>query len=97
MSRTPLLSSSIGRRVRRLWRQYGIFWLGAIAVGLTAVFYARLIDFGYNAFLHLQNEHRWLTLFLTPAVAALRRRRSSSSAAASSAIASLTPSAKPTP
>ncbi|MEX3976094.1 chloride channel protein [Paraburkholderia caribensis] len=71
MSRTPLLSSSIGRRVRRLWRQYGIFWLGAIAVGLTAVFYARLIDFGYNAFLHLQNEHRWLTLFLTPAVAAL--------------------------
>ena len=71
MSRTLLLSSSIGRRVRRLWRQYGIFWLGAIAVGLTAVFYARLIDFGYNAFLHLQNEHRWLTLFLTPAVAAL--------------------------
>ncbi|MEI6000537.1 chloride channel protein [Paraburkholderia bengalensis] len=70
MSRTPLLSSSIGRRVRRLWRQYGIFWLGAIAVGLVAVFYARLIDFGYNAFLELQNRHRWLTLLLTPAVAA---------------------------
>jgi H+/Cl- antiporter ClcA len=71
MARTPLLSSNIGRRVRRLWRQYGIFWLGAIAVGLTAVFYARLIDVGHNAFLELQTRHRWLTLLLTPAVAAL--------------------------
>ncbi|MEX3933087.1 chloride channel protein [Paraburkholderia phymatum] len=70
MSRTPMLSSSIGRRIRRLWRQYGIFWLGAIAVGLTAVFYARLIDLGYNAFLGLQKEHWWLPLALTPAVAA---------------------------
>ncbi|SIT48480.1 Chloride channel core [Paraburkholderia piptadeniae] len=65
-----MLSSSIGRRVRRLWRQYGIFWLGAIAVGLTAVFYARLIDLGYNAFLGLQKQHWWLPLALTPAVAA---------------------------
>ncbi|WP_090867791.1 chloride channel protein [Paraburkholderia diazotrophica] len=70
MSRTPMLSSSIGRRVRRLWRQYGIFWLGAIAVGLTAVFYARLIDLGYNAFLGLQKQHWWLPLVLTPAVGA---------------------------
>jgi H+/Cl- antiporter ClcA len=70
MSRTPLLSSTIGRRLRRLWRQYGIFWLGAIAVGLTAVLYARLIDLGYNTFLDLQKQHRWLTLLLTPAVAA---------------------------
>ncbi|MEM5382292.1 chloride channel protein [Paraburkholderia phymatum] len=70
MSRTPMLSSSIGRRVRRLWRQYGIFWLGAIAVGLTAVFYARLIDLGYNAFLDLQKQHWWLPLVLTPAVGA---------------------------
>ncbi|SEJ61960.1 H+/Cl-antiporter ClcA [Paraburkholderia diazotrophica] len=65
-----MLSSSIGRRVRRLWRQYGIFWLGAIAVGLTAVFYARLIDLGYNAFLGLQKQHWWLPLVLTPAVGA---------------------------
>lgn len=71
MSRTPLLSSSIGRRLRRLWRQYGIFWLGAIAVGLIAVYYARLIDVGYNAFLRLQKDHIWLTLLLTPAVAAV--------------------------
>jgi H+/Cl- antiporter ClcA len=65
-----MLSSSIGRRIRRLWRQYGIFWLGAIAVGLTAVFYARLIDLGYNAFLGLQKQHWWLPLVLTPAVGA---------------------------
>src|ERR1700760_4138676 len=63
-------SSNIVRRTKRLWRQYGIFWLGAIAVGLTAVLYARLIDFGYNTFLDLQKHHRWLTLLLTPAVAA---------------------------
>jgi uncharacterized protein involved in exopolysaccharide biosynthesis len=42
MSRAFLpLSSSIVRRARRLWRQYGVFWLGAIAVGLVAVLYAR--------------------------------------------------------
>jgi uncharacterized protein involved in exopolysaccharide biosynthesis len=45
----PPLSASVARRTRRLWRQYGVFWLGAIAVGLVAVLYARLIDFGYNA------------------------------------------------
>jgi H+/Cl- antiporter ClcA len=53
-----------------LWRQYGIFWLGATAVGLTAVFYARLIDYGYNTFLEFQTHHRWLALLLTPAVGA---------------------------
>ena len=29
------------RRARSLWRRYGIFWLGAIAVGLVAVLYAQ--------------------------------------------------------
>jgi H+/Cl- antiporter ClcA len=72
MSRTlPFLSNNLGRRARRLWRQYGIFWLGAIAVGLTAVFYARLIDWGYGTFRHLQQQHTWLPLLLTPAVTAL--------------------------
>ncbi|WP_240655478.1 chloride channel protein [Paraburkholderia phosphatilytica] len=58
------------RRARRLWRQYGVFWLGAIAVGLIAVLYARLIDWGYNTFRELQQQHVWLPLILTPAVAA---------------------------
>ena len=64
-------SSSIVRRARRLWRQYGIFWLGAIAVGLVAVLYARLIDWGYGEFRTMQHQHVWAPLIVTPAVAAL--------------------------
>ncbi|OAJ51469.1 chloride channel protein [Paraburkholderia ginsengiterrae] len=67
----PLRSPPIVRRARRLWRQYGIFWLGAVAVGLVAVMYARLIDLGYSEFRSLQQEHVWAPLILTPAVAAL--------------------------
>jgi H+/Cl- antiporter ClcA len=59
------------RRAKRLWRQYGIFWLGAIAVGLTAVLYARLIDWGYDAFRSVQHRYVWAPLLITPAVAAL--------------------------
>jgi H+/Cl- antiporter ClcA len=71
MLRTSIpLSSNIVRNTKRLWRQYGIFWLGAIAVGLAAVYYARLIDWGYNTFLEQQHERPWLPLFVTPALAA---------------------------
>jgi len=71
MSRAPLpLTSNIARRARRLWRQYGIFWLGAIAVGLVAVLYARLIDWGYDAFRTMRHHHVWLPLVLTPAIGA---------------------------
>ena len=59
------------RRAKRLWRQYGIFWLGAIAVGLVAVLYARLIDWGYDAFRGVQHRYAWAPLVITPAVAAL--------------------------
>src|ERR1700742_2652822 len=68
---TPFLSSGLVRRARRLWRQYGVFWLGAIAVGLVAVLYARLIDWGYGEFRTLQQRHVWTPLIVTPAVAAL--------------------------
>jgi H+/Cl- antiporter ClcA len=72
MLRTPVpLSSNVVRHTRRLWRQFGIFWLGAIAVGLAAVYYARLIDWGYNTFLEQQRERPWLPLLLTPAIAAV--------------------------
>jgi H+/Cl- antiporter ClcA len=67
----PIRSSAIVRRARRLWRQYGVFWLGAIAVGLTAVLYARLIDWGYNEFRSVQQQHVWAPLIITPAIAAL--------------------------
>ncbi|EIF32844.1 chloride channel protein EriC [Burkholderia sp. Ch1-1] len=58
-------------RIRRLWLHYGIFWLGAIATGLVAVMYAKLVDFGYATFLRYTTSFWWLPLFLTPAVAAL--------------------------
>ncbi|MDR5777075.1 MULTISPECIES: chloride channel protein [unclassified Caballeronia] len=58
-------------RARRLWLHYGVFWLGAIATGLVAVLYARLIDVGYGLFLRLESRYFWLPLFITPAIAAL--------------------------
>ncbi|EKS71257.1 MULTISPECIES: chloride channel protein [Caballeronia] len=58
-------------RARRLWLHYGVFWLGAIATGLVAVMYARLIDFGYDAFLRVVAVYWWLPLLLTPAIGAL--------------------------
>ncbi len=65
------LPTSTVRQARNIWYRYGIFWLGAIAVGLVAVMYARLIDWGYNDFRALQHQHVWLPLLLTPAVAAV--------------------------
>ncbi len=59
------------RRGRRVWHRYGIFWTGAITVGVIAVLYARLIDIGFNAFRSVQHAYFWLPLIITPAVAAL--------------------------
>jgi H+/Cl- antiporter ClcA len=59
------------QRVNRLWLHYGVFWLGAIAVGLVAVLYAKLIDFGYALFLRYAAEHFWLPLVVAPAVGAI--------------------------
>jgi H+/Cl- antiporter ClcA len=47
------------------------FWLGAVATGLVAVLYARLIDFGYDAFMQMTARAPWMPLIVTPAVAAL--------------------------
>ncbi|GLU30357.1 chloride channel protein [Trinickia caryophylli] len=58
------------RQARQLWRRYGVFWLGAIAVGLIAVFYARLIDWGYETFRAMQHRYIWLPLIWTPAIGA---------------------------
>ncbi|SAK43201.1 Cl-channel, voltage gated [Caballeronia pedi] len=58
-------------RGRRLWLHYGVFWIGAVATGLIAVMYARLIDFGYDAFLRANARYWWLPLLLTPAIGAL--------------------------
>lgn len=58
-------------RARRLWLHYGVFWLGAVAVGLAAVAYAQLIDFGYSEFQQFASRFRWLPLLVTPLVSAL--------------------------
>src|SRR5271156_413460 len=63
-------SSGVSRRARQLWSRYGVFWLGAIAVGFVAVLYARLIDWGYDAFRAMEHRHVWLPLIVTPAVGA---------------------------
>jgi H+/Cl- antiporter ClcA len=69
-SPTLVRSSGVSRRARQLWSRYGVFWLGAIAVGLVAVLYARLIDWGYDAFRAMEHRHAWLPLIVTPAVGA---------------------------
>ncbi|AMM18444.1 chloride channel protein (plasmid) [Burkholderia sp. PAMC 28687] len=56
------------RRGHRLWLHYGVFWLGAIVVGLIAVGYAQLIDFGYSLFLRYQSQYFWLPLIVTPLI-----------------------------
>ncbi len=58
-------------RSRQRWLYFGVFWLGAVATGLVAVLYARLIDFGYGLFLHMLAFNAWLPLLITPSVAAL--------------------------
>ncbi|RKP56638.1 chloride channel protein [Pararobbsia silviterrae] len=58
------------RHARRLTRKYGVFWVGAIVVGLVAVLYARLIDFGFDLFLRVAHTHFWLPLLITPAACA---------------------------
>jgi H+/Cl- antiporter ClcA len=58
------------QRGRRLWLHYGVFWLGAIVTGLLAVFYAQLIDSGYDIFLRYATRYWWLPLAVTPAIGA---------------------------
>ena len=44
--------------------------MSAVATGLVAVMYARLIDFGYDTFLRFTAIYWWLPLVITPAIAA---------------------------
>ncbi|MEX3842245.1 chloride channel protein [Paraburkholderia sp. BR10882] len=57
-------------RSHRRWRYFGVFWAGAIATGLIAVMYARLIDFGFDVFVKMTAHNGWLPLVITPAIAA---------------------------
>src|SRR5690606_17067886 len=53
---------------RRLWLTYGVFWVGAILVGLVAVAYAKLIDGAFALFNLAVSYSMWLPLLITPAV-----------------------------
>jgi H+/Cl- antiporter ClcA len=66
-----LFSDRTLARTARLWHEYGIIWLGAIVVGLIAVFYARLIDYGFELFSSVRQEYFWAPLIVSPAVGAL--------------------------
>lgn len=59
------------RQNRRMWFDYGIFWVGATVVGLCAVGYAHLIDSGYGVFQRTQTGHHWLSLIVTPLLGGL--------------------------
>ncbi|MEM5406304.1 chloride channel protein, partial [Paraburkholderia sp. BR10937] len=59
---SDLVDSRTILRSRRRWLYFGVFWLGAIATGLVAVVYARLVDFGYSLFVQMTGHNRWLPL-----------------------------------
>ncbi|MEB0010976.1 chloride channel protein [Glaciimonas sp. Gout2] len=65
------ISGQTQRHLRRVWRKYGILWLGAVLVGLVAVLYARLIDAGFGIFRTLQQAHFLLPIIITPLAGAL--------------------------
>jgi len=58
-------------RSQRRWLYFGVFWLGAVATGLVAVMYAKLIDFGFEIFLRMTAHNWWLPLVITPAIGAV--------------------------
>ncbi|PUA17046.1 chloride channel protein [Glaciimonas sp. PCH181] len=60
------ISGQTLRHLRRVWRKFGILWLGAVLVGLVAVLYARLIDAGSEIFRSMQQAHFWLPIIITP-------------------------------
>ncbi|MCB5363448.1 chloride channel protein [Pusillimonas sp. CC-YST705] len=58
-------------RLLSYWERYGVFWLGALLVGLVSVGYASLMDSAFALFRRIEAYAWWLPLVLTPAGAAL--------------------------
>lgn len=65
------IARTSAHRSRRLWRNYGVFWLGAVLVGLVSVAYAKFIDFGFELFQRMLAHGFWVPLIITPLGAAL--------------------------
>lgn len=61
----------LGRRnVLRAWRKFGVFWFGAVLVGLVAVLFARWAIQAQDAYVRLIDGRMWLALLITPALTA---------------------------
>lgn len=58
------------RKARRYWLNYGLFWVGAVLVGLVAVLFARWGDMAQLQFGRWIEGRAWLALFITPALTA---------------------------
>ncbi|WP_132143839.1 chloride channel protein [Luteibacter rhizovicinus] len=53
------------------WRRRLLFWTGAIAVGLSAVFFAKAADYAFEVFHSVVERGWWWPLLITPATFAL--------------------------
>lgn len=72
MSRSlSALFSAARHRLHPYWERYGVFWTGAVLVGLVSVGYASLMDYGFTLFRRAEAYAWWLPLLITPAGAAL--------------------------
>ncbi len=56
------------RHLLRIWHRYGALWSGAVAVGLAAVLYARLIDWSYDLFRLTFRHGVWLPILIAPLI-----------------------------
>ncbi|WP_211352724.1 chloride channel protein [Luteibacter pinisoli] len=53
------------------WRRRIVFWAGAVAVGLAAVFFAKAADYAFELFHAVASHGWWVPLLITPATFAL--------------------------
>lgn len=61
----------VRRKLRRYWLTYGLLWVGAVLVGLVAVFFARWSDLAQEQFASWISGRAWLSLLITPTLTAL--------------------------
>ncbi|MCP5266500.1 MAG: chloride channel protein [Burkholderiaceae bacterium] len=65
------IARTLRRAVHRLWLTYGVFWIGAVMVGLVAVAYARLADAAFTLFRTVEARFEYAPLLITPLVGVL--------------------------
>lgn len=65
------LSRFVRKKARRYWLNYGLFWVGAVLVGLVAVLFARGADWAQAQFGAWIAGRAWAALLITPVLTAL--------------------------